>query len=130
VHLTAAHSILRTIFVSLDGRLLYVVLRNVGTPYVTTTTKEVEPYCRELCETEQTPSVVDSLSSARFTLVSNTEAEKHVLLVRLSHAQYDGICIPTVFRGLESMYNEESSVIQSTRFEMYLHSSRETQNAD
>jgi hypothetical protein len=58
-----------------------------------------------------------------FTLISET-SQKHALLVRVSHAQYDGSTSPILFCDISAAYNSvhsEVSLQAATPFSRYLH---------
>ncbi|PLN76265.1 acetyl-CoA synthetase-like protein [Aspergillus taichungensis] len=130
--LTRAHSILRSLFLARDGeRPLHVILDNLDTPlHAVTTTENVQDVAEKLCQSEQKAPVTGSVPPTRFTLITNLAAGQHVLLIRLAHAQYDGICIPTLLHDLESLCNHPEAAIQPTQFEDYLHSRPQNQNSD
>nr|L7WU80.1 RecName: Full=Nonribisomal peptide synthase notE'; Short=NRPS notE'; AltName: Full=Notoamide biosynthesis cluster protein E' [Aspergillus versicolor]AGC83576.1 NRPS [Aspergillus versicolor] len=119
--LVAAHSILRTLFVGGKGqRDRQVVMKALDIPlHTVTTNKSLEEYCQSICDAEQQMDVVETVLPTRLTLVSDVLHTAHIFVLRLSHAQYDGICVPKIFAGLESFYNRTETVAP-TIFERYL----------
>ncbi|KAK1140592.1 Nonribosomal Peptide Synthase (NRPS) [Aspergillus melleus] len=127
--LVAAHSILRALFVrpSAGAAPVQIIPKALDTPFHTVTTPDnidIDDYCQTLCNAEQELDVLTTVPPARFTLVSNPLCTAQTLLLRLSHAQYDGICVPKIVADLEALYNG-TVPITATRFERYLEERRE-----
>ncbi|KAJ0417664.1 Nonribosomal peptide synthetase 13 [Aspergillus carlsbadensis] len=121
--LISAHSILRTRFEASESpgtRPVQIVLPHLETPlYTISTDQDLESYTKALCQAEQDIEVLGANAPTRLTLVSNAPRTAHVLMVRLSHAQYDGICVPRLFADLQASYNGEAPIV-ATDFERYL----------
>ena len=99
------HTILRSVFVSFRDVILQVVLRKVTFKLVTMDCDEkLEHFSQTLC-TQLADSPV-SLGSLHFQpyLVSRYNTE-HMIIVRMTHAQYDGISFPLLSHDLTSAYN-------------------------
>ncbi|KAG7407670.1 Nonribosomal peptide synthetase TES [Fusarium oxysporum f. sp. rapae] len=101
--------ILRTRFVFVEGKLWQVIIRN---PELSFSSIEVDTMLPEasqaLClrDTENS-SPLDLATS--FTLIRN-HLHEHRLVLRLSHAQYDGICRPAILKTLFAIYEQEQFV--------------------
>lgn len=119
---TAIHSILRTLFINYEGNLMQVVLDTIEDTFQhIIIEQDLKSFCHSFSTAEQKQSVSDIGQPTRFTLVSNAFADEHTLIIRLTHAQYDGICIPRLFQDLETGYNQESNaIIPPTDFCHYL----------
>ncbi|BCS21596.1 nonribosomal peptide synthetase ftmA [Aspergillus puulaauensis] len=120
--LVAAHSIMRTLFVAGAGgeRVRHVVMKELDIPLHTGTThRNLEEYCQSICDAEQEMDVLEAVLPTRLTLISDALHTSHIFILRLSHAQYDGICVPKIFADLEALYNG-TEPIAPTRFERYL----------
>lgn len=119
--LVAAHSILRATFVQKAADKPVEVLFNHNRIPLHTliTPDDLESYCESLCHAEQEQDVLATEVSTRFTLVSNRRSSVHTFIARLSHAQYDGICVPKMFADLEALYNG-TGTITPTAFERFL----------
>lgn len=121
--LTAAHSILRTRFEPSESsgtNPLQIVMQGLDMPLHTVSTDhDLEDYSKSLSQAEQDVDVTAADPPTRFTLVSNKFGTAHVLIARLSHAQYDGICVPKIFADLQALYNG-THAIASTHFERFL----------
>ncbi|PLN80798.1 hypothetical protein BDW42DRAFT_201049 [Aspergillus taichungensis] len=107
--LVAAHSILRTVFTTVnENQLFQVVLDHM----------DLETHCESIRDKEQSENVLCPEIPARFTLVSDPSGTSHVFLLRLSHAQYDGVCVPNILADLEALY-EGRGPVTPTNFEQY-----------
>ncbi|KAJ5575518.1 nonribosomal peptide synthase [Penicillium sp. DV-2018c] len=115
--------ILRTIFVEHAGQLLQLMLQDVrDCVHETRTDEPIESFCEALCEEQQCSPVVGSTASPTlFTIVSHHKLERHRLLLRLSHAQYDIITIPILVEALANMYNRTVDTAPSFQFSHYIH---------
>ena len=58
-----------------------------------------------------------------FTLVNN-RGSRYRLVVRLSHAQYDGVCLPVILKTLTSIY-DQLPLSSATNFSTFLAYSRQ-----
>ncbi|KAE8155442.1 hypothetical protein BDV40DRAFT_307011 [Aspergillus tamarii] len=121
--LISAHSILRTRFEACESsgtRPLQIVMPHLDPPlYTVTTGRDLKSYTMALCQEHQEIEVLAANPPTRFTLVSNVLQTEHVLMLRLSHAQYDGICVPRIFADLQASYNGDAPIV-ATDFERYL----------
>lgn len=119
--LVRAHSVLRVVFTKYREELFQLTLAEDMNlpPQVITTDTPLDSFCESLCHSEQAVSVPSAGAATRFTLVSNPTHTDQRLIIRLAHAQYDANSIPILVRDLESVYNEEKK-IADTSFDWYL----------
>ncbi|CAN9275789.1 unnamed protein product [Alternaria alternata] len=100
-------SILRTKFVYVDGVLWQTVLRKPNVPFTEfhldmSLEKAADTVCLEDSRT------TDPLELATaFMLVRGTSNE-HLLAIRITHAQYDGVCFPSFVKALFAIYSGKS----------------------
>ncbi|KAI9370294.1 Nonribosomal peptide synthetase 13 [Aspergillus egyptiacus] len=118
-------SILRTVFVEHAGQLVQLVLRTVRECLHEITTDEpLGAFCELHCRQQQGVPVVGAASAplTQFTLVSNPRLNRHRLLLRLAHAQYDLITIPIIVQALADVYNHGTAgAIPASDFSHFLH---------
>ncbi|KAL3478454.1 hypothetical protein BJX99DRAFT_269148 [Aspergillus californicus] len=120
--LIVLHSILRTVFV-VEGRPLQITMGHMEMDlhiHLVPLGENLASVCKSLCEVEQDVEVCESVVPTRFSLVSDPARHEHVFIMRLSHCQYDGFCIPKVVADLEAIYNGHASALLPTYFENYL----------
>lgn len=102
--LVEAHDVLRTIFVQHDTEYYQVVLKNLEAPVsfesVDTT---LEQGINDLCHADADADYSLGSPFLKASLVESTDG-RTALVVRLSHAQYDGISLPRLLRDLETLY--------------------------
>ncbi|OAL21893.1 hypothetical protein AYO20_11294 [Fonsecaea nubica] len=102
--LVTIHDILRTVFIEHESSLFQIVLEKLDSLLSMHQFEgDLEKYVVALCKTD-----VESdfpLGSPFFKIfhVQGTDG-KSCLVVRLSHAQYDGISLPRLLRDLETLY--------------------------
>ncbi|KAE8139331.1 condensation domain-containing protein [Aspergillus pseudotamarii] len=133
--LVRAHSVLRVVFTEYREELFQLTLaEDMELPLqVVTTHNQLDSFCESLCHSEQAVSVPSAGVAIRFTLVPNPTHTDQRLIIRLAHAQYDAISIPILVHDLESVYNDENK-IADTSIDWYLeqrarHSDQEQQRA-
>lgn len=119
------HDILRTVFIKAGSRFMQLVTRTFDPPfdrYVADTNLEtacllaVERIIAETGPVSRRPII-------SFTLISES-SQSHALLVRVSHAQYDGNTSPILFRDISAAYNSvegKAFLRTATPFSRYLY---------
>lgn len=118
--LIRAHEILRTAFVKHESKLLQVVLNMAEDTLISNVvaTEGLNDFVNKLC-VEDIENVM-KLGSVftRFFLVEGANGE-HCLVLRLSHAQFDGVSLPMLLHDLEMLYNGQS-IEREVPFSRYL----------
>lgn len=112
--------ILRTVFVPCGNRFLQVVLRTLPCQVqLFDTEKDLDEFTAEL--RTNTQALFPRLGEAytQFTVVRKTGTRQHRIILRLSHAQYDGICFPTILDSLRAAY-EGKDLLRTPRFANYV----------
>ncbi|KAL4879115.1 hypothetical protein BJY04DRAFT_229461 [Aspergillus karnatakaensis] len=106
-----AHDILRTVFIEHGSTFLQVVLDNLEAPITKQQTdKDLKQYVSELCNRDIESNF--PLGSPFLNLFQIEGAEgRQALVLRLSHAQYDGISLPRLLRDLEGLYTGQEITI-------------------
>ena len=119
--LVRAHSVLRVVFTIYHKELFQLTLaEDTDLPLqVITTDNPLDSFCESLCHSEQAVSVPSAGVATRFTLIVNPTHTDQRLIIRLAHAQYDASSIPILVHDLESVYNEQKK-IADTSFDWYL----------
>lgn len=130
--LMARFTILRTVFVEHAGCLLQLVLREVpNRVHEITTNEPLDDFCNSVCQQQQDVCVVNSTTlPTLFTLVSNRQLNRHRLLLRLAHAQYDLTTIPLIVQSLADEYNRTIRSGFSADFGYYLSHHKRQNNDD
>ncbi|KJZ69526.1 hypothetical protein HIM_11088 [Hirsutella minnesotensis 3608] len=103
--LLRAHAILRTVFVPHDGEILQVILRDASFQIRRLESEEdIWKYSEKICSKDaSSPVPFGSLHFQPF-LVSRPKSE-HMLVLRMTHAQYDAVSLPLLFKDLMMAYN-------------------------
>lgn len=102
--------ILRTVFVPSGGRFLQVILRTLRpTLHVLDVDEPLDAFTAEMqhrgYEGGDTPRLGESF--VEFTVLRQRHSSRHRILLRISHAQYDGVCLPKILDGLQAAYRGE-----------------------
>ncbi|GFF35522.1 nonribosomal peptide synthetase 8 [Aspergillus udagawae] len=102
-----AHQILRTAFTAHGDRFYQVVLKK--TPHEAEwyeTDQELDIFCAELCRKDVASDLQLGDPLAKLIVVGNQE--RHRLILRISHAQYDGVCLPQIWQTLQGIFSGQS----------------------
>ncbi|KAL9595554.1 MAG: hypothetical protein Q9219_006374, partial [cf. Caloplaca sp. 3 TL-2023] len=112
--------ILRTVFVPCGNRFLQVVLRTLQPQVqVFDTDKDFDEFTTELRENSRALSPRLGEPYTQFTVVRKIGTRAHRIILRLSHAQYDGICLPMILDSFRAAY-EGKDLHRSPRFSSYV----------
>jgi NRPS condensation-like uncharacterized protein/aryl carrier-like protein len=96
--------ILRTVFVPSGGRFLQVVLRTVRPDFNTVdlVDESIQDYTANLQRNAPRPRLGEPCVA--FTVIRHQPSNTHRLLLRMSHAIYDGVSLPKILEALQSAY--------------------------
>src|SRR5690606_11792485 len=104
--------ILRTVFIEHEGRGYGVVLEELEAPFVEyETDATLEDFAKKACELDVLTKMPLGSSFVKWYLVRGADG-RSCLIFRLSHAQYDEICLPLILRQLSALY--EGKEVQET----------------
>ncbi|KAH7409858.1 hypothetical protein DE146DRAFT_732737 [Phaeosphaeria sp. MPI-PUGE-AT-0046c] len=101
-----AFDILRTVFVPYGDRFLQVVLRKLQPEFIYQQTDEdLDTFTTELRakDREHGPRLGEAFT--QFVVVKQKQTSRYRIFMRLSHAQYDGVCIGKILEALQAGYN-------------------------
>ena len=101
--------ILRTVFIASGNSFLQVVLRSVRPQILTYETDlDFDEYTRQL--REESPGAYPKLGEPyiQFLVVKKLDSAAHRIIIRLSHAQYDGVALPKIIEAFQAAYDGKS----------------------
>lgn len=105
--LVAQNEILRTVFVGVEGRYFSVVLGNLLAPIAEFDIEgDMSVFSKGLCNLDVQTKMPLGASFVKFFFVRGEQGES-CLIFRISHAQYDEICLPLMLRQLSALYEEK-----------------------
>ena len=118
--LVQSFDILRTVFVYCGDRFWQVVLRELRPQFqVYDTEKDLDVFTQDLRETSREAFPRLGEPYVQISVVKKTGTNAHRIMLRLSHAQYDGICLPKIIEALKLCY-EGKDVVPSPSFSNYV----------
>ncbi|KAL8839224.1 MAG: hypothetical protein Q9170_001830, partial [Blastenia crenularia] len=118
--LVESYEILRTVFVPCGNRFIQVVLRTLQPQVqIFDTDKNFDEFTTELRNDSRALSPRLGEPYTQFTVVRKTGSRAHRIILRLSHAQYDGICLPMILDSFRAAY-EGKDLFRSPRFSSYV----------
>lgn len=109
------HSILRSIFIPFEQKMLQVILRHAPVPltvHVLTDQDSAEDWAKSFCMTDLQKTYRPDQPVLEFILVQDAP-EHYVLIMRLLHAQYDAVCLPRLTSDLWDLYQGQEIHILS-----------------
>ena len=99
------HDILRTVFIPYEDRFLQVVLRQLEPEFnVCETEKSLDDYTTQIREADILFGPRLGQSSLQFTVVKLKRTSEHRIILRINHAQYDGIGFSKILSMLQAGY--------------------------
>lgn len=117
--LVSRNEILRTAFVEHAGQGYSVVIEDMRCPFVEYATDvDVEAFSKQLCQLDVLTSIPLGSCFVKWFLVESI-AGQSCLIFRISHAQYDEICLPILLKQLSALY-ENAPVPASIPFSSYV----------
>ncbi|KAF5023771.1 hypothetical protein F66182_4164 [Fusarium sp. NRRL 66182] len=128
-NVVAAYDILRTVFVAHHKRYFQVILRHIQPDLAIQDVDDIDQFTSTLGSEHlrQTPS--PEHASLRFVVARHKSSEQHRIFIRISHAQYDGICFPTILRALKASYEGEP-ILTTPSYASYIHGALGKANAE
>ena len=126
-HLVSQHPILRTVFIESDGQIFQVVLEDMDIP-VTEHKIEgpLDAFCKDLAGKDIENDSAFALGQSFIHLFVVQSPQEQGLVIRISHAQYDGFSLPELLRQLEMRYTGSKipSSAPYAAFVQHLHTTR------
>ncbi|KAF4996187.1 hypothetical protein FGRMN_4635 [Fusarium graminum] len=119
-NVVAAYDILRTVFVKHEGRYLQVILRLVQPKLAIHDVESIERFTSDLDSNHRREIPRPEQSSLRFIVARETSSLRHRIIIRISHAQYDGLCFPAILKALKDSYDGEP-ILPSPSYATYIH---------
>lgn len=117
--LAKTHDILRTVFVEHESNLFQVVVDDLDAPVTMRQADgDLEQYVIDFCKEDIESNFRLGSSFLKMLHVEGNDGQK-CLMIRLSHAQYDGISLPMLLRDLDSLYMGEK-IINFEPFSSYM----------
>jgi amino acid adenylation domain-containing protein len=106
--LVSLHPILRTVFVQESGRVLQVVLESlVVSASEYKTDGPVDEYCKILAKKDIEVDSSFEYGKSSLGLFAIQGVKENGLVIRISHAQYDGISFPEILHQLQLQYQNK-----------------------
>ncbi|KAF2757245.1 nonribosomal peptide synthase [Pseudovirgaria hyperparasitica] len=99
--------ILRTVFIAHQDQFLQVVLRKSQPEFVVEDTDmDLDEFTEHLHNTDLRTGSRKGKSYVKFLVARQMGTDRHRIFIRLSHAQYDGVCFSTILQALRAGYDD------------------------
>ncbi|KXG45667.1 AMP-dependent synthetase/ligase [Penicillium griseofulvum] len=116
----AAFDILRTVFVCFHDQFFQVVLRKIRPSiFVYETDRALDEFTMTLQQRDREYGPREGEQYVQFYVVKKKGSDQHRILIRLSHTQYDGVCLPKIMAAIKHGY-EGTPLPPVTPFAGYL----------
>ncbi|RAH74069.1 nonribosomal peptide synthase Pes1 [Aspergillus aculeatinus CBS 121060] len=100
-----AFDILRTVFVVHRGQFYQVVLRKIHPEIIVhETEKSLDEYTDDLQKRDREQDPRQGEQYVQFYIVKQKKSDHHRILIRMSHAQFDGVCLPKIMNAIKLGY--------------------------
>jgi aryl carrier-like protein len=106
--LVESFDILRTVFVPYGSRFFQVVLRKLQLVVSVHETADLAEFTRVLQQKDREDGPRLGESYLQFTVAKQSGTNLHRIIMRMSHAQYDGVCLPSILGALQAGYKGHS----------------------
>lgn len=101
-----AFDILRTVFVPYGDRFLQVVLRKLQPDFIyQQTDDDLETFTNDLRQRDREHGPRLGEAFIQFVVAKQKQSGRYRIFMRLSHAQYDGVCMSKILGALQDGYN-------------------------
>ncbi|USP74910.1 nonribosomal peptide synthetase 4 [Curvularia clavata] len=101
-----AFDILRTVFVPYGDRFLQVVLRKLQPEFIyEQTDDDLDTFTKRLQQRDREMGPRVGEAFIQFVVAKQKQTGSHRVFMRLSHAQYDGVCMSKILVALQDGYN-------------------------
>ncbi|EAW07799.1 nonribosomal peptide synthase Pes1 [Aspergillus clavatus NRRL 1] len=115
-----AFDILRTVFVCFNGQFYQVVLRKIRPNiFVHETEKSLDEYTDYLQQQDREQEARQGEQYVQFYVLKKKDSNHHRILIRMSHAQFDGVCLPSIMSAIKLGY-EGSPLPPAPSFANYM----------
>ncbi|KAK4867831.1 hypothetical protein LT330_007490 [Penicillium expansum] len=115
-----AFDILRTVFVCFHDQFFQVVLRKIRPSiFVYETDRALDEFTMTLQQRDREYGPREGEQYVQFYVVKKKGSDQHRILIRLSHTQYDGVCLPRIMSAIKHGY-EGTPLPPVTPFAGYL----------
>ncbi|TVY94268.1 Nonribosomal peptide synthetase [Lachnellula willkommii] len=121
--------ILRTVFVPHGNRFLQVVLRKLQPSFTVHETDDLAHFMTELQKKDREYATRLGESSLQFTIARERGSNLHRFIIRMSHAQYDGVCLPSILSALQAGYQGQN-IPATPSFSNYVRDTARTMTDD
>ncbi|KAF4345070.1 AM-toxin synthetase (AMT) [Fusarium beomiforme] len=119
-YLVSQHAILRTVFVQPEGQTLQVILDDLKVPVTEQNVAgSIDEAAKQLAESDVNNSTDLALGNSFIRLFVLRGETENAFMIRISHAQYDGVSLPELLRQLELRYRG-LEIPSSEPFETYV----------
>lgn len=115
-----AFDILRTVFVCSGDQFYQVILKKMRPNIVVYETENsLDAFTESLQQRDRDQGIRQGEQFTQFIVAKRTGTDHHRLLVRLSHAQYDGVCMSRILEAIKHGY-EGSTLSPTLSFANYM----------
>jgi hypothetical protein len=128
--LVQAFDILRTVFVPAGDRFLQVILRKLRPEFqVYDVDQELDDFTEVLQQRDRDNAPKLGEPFIQFAVAKQRWTARHRIYIRMSHAQYDGVCFPKIMNALQAAYHGDP-LPATPSFANYLRASAGTVTSD
>ncbi|KAI6360453.1 hypothetical protein MCOR25_006738 [Pyricularia grisea] len=129
------NEILRTVFATAQNNVCYgVVLDDMVAEFDHHNVAEgtdIQKFTHDLCNQDIEGNIPEGAAFVKWYLIRSQSTGANApgaLVLRISHAQYDEICLPLILRQLEALYTGKTPITKTIPFSSFVHHTLRTAN--
>jgi aryl carrier-like protein len=99
----------RSIFFPFQGKTMQIVLRKIAITWnqlTLATGADLMAWARSWALQDRTQPAALSQPSAAFTLIQSNDGQRSAFILKMPHAQYDGVCLRQIIQQLGELYKD------------------------
>ena len=114
---------LRTIYVLHRSKFLQVILKSMKpTVHFQETDQDLDTATKAIWKTAQSAHLPLEEQLVEFHVIKEKRSQRHRVVMRISHAQYDGVALPFIWQGLKAAY-ENRRIEEATSYRSFVQGS-------
>jgi aryl carrier-like protein len=110
---------LRSVFIPYNNQFFQVVLRKLQPSFSVEQTDDLTDFTSQLQQRDREHGPRFGEPYIQFVVAKQRGSDRHRIIIRISHAQYDGVCLPSILDALNAAYGGQS-IPPTPSFSMYV----------
>jgi hypothetical protein len=96
------------VFIPYNNQFFQVVLRKLQPSFTVEQTDDLTDFTSLLQQRDRERGPRLGEPYIQFVVAEQNDSDRHRIIIRISHAQYDGVCLPSILDALKAGYTGQS----------------------